>query len=92
MNRVLMLRSLVPQARLNFSTSVRSQLESKIKEGQSKFQTNDWQNEAVKAGRNVDPRVRIAYNAAMSIAGVCFAFLGYAFYIAAGKAEQKRKT
>ncbi|XP_033630729.1 cytochrome c oxidase subunit 7A2, mitochondrial-like [Asterias rubens] len=41
MNRVLMLRSLVPQARLNFSTSVRSQLESKIKEGQSKFQSDN---------------------------------------------------
>jgi uncharacterized membrane protein len=33
--------------------------------------------------------VRIAYNAAMSIAGVCFAFLGYALFVAAHKTDQE---
>ncbi len=31
----------MPQARSNFSTSARSQLQSKIKDGQTKFQTDN---------------------------------------------------
>ncbi|XP_022090988.1 uncharacterized protein LOC110979476 isoform X1 [Acanthaster planci] len=91
MNRALILRSLLPRARASFSTTTRSQIQNKVKENQLRFQSKDGQEEAIKAGSSVDPRVRIAYNAAMTIAGVCFAFLGFALYVAAHKTDQQNE-
>ncbi|XP_041468929.1 cytochrome c oxidase subunit 7A2, mitochondrial-like [Lytechinus variegatus] len=79
MNRILAVRSLVPRAGKNFSTSARTQIENKVKESQTRFQAPDGNPIHLKKGGS-DYAI---YSFAMGLTAVgtlwsCFSLFKYA--------------
>jgi len=79
MNRALALRSLLPRARANFSTTTRSQVQNKVKENQVHFQRDDGLPIHLKGGL-FD---KFSYTAAMTLTAFgtvwgCYELFAYA--------------